>query len=276
MLMAAGLLTAWTMAAKTVEVGGITYEIADADMSAEVVESDGEPYSGEIVVPSMISVGGQSYNVYWISEKAFAGCKDVTAVVLSEGLEGIYSQAFAGTSIESITLPASVEELGAMLFIGCDRLKQIDVAPGNLVYYSDNGVVMAKETHCLCYYPPAREGAYTVPADITQIGYTAFTNCNGLTEVKLPKGVINIAFLAFAGCHNLRKINLPEGLLVIGDQAFTDCYELGSLTIPRSVEKIGSQAFKGCQSIKELKLPRPEEYYGAQAFSLFPGEIVEQ
>lgn len=56
---------------------------------------------------------------------------------------------------------------------------------------------------------------FTIPASVTEIGYSAFRDCTSLTSVEIPDSVTEIGTLAFMGRYSLDTItiNKPEGSL---------------------------------------------------------------
>ena len=46
----------------------------------------------------------------------------------------------------------------------------------------------------------------SLPSTLTSIGYGAFSNCNGLTEIELPDGLTSIGERAFSNCFGLTKV----------------------------------------------------------------------
>ncbi|WP_416371694.1 leucine-rich repeat domain-containing protein [Metamycoplasma hominis] len=56
---------------------------------------------------------------------AFDGCKNLKEVILNEGLEKIWAEAFRYTNIESITIPSSRKEIGEDAFYNCTHLKEV-------------------------------------------------------------------------------------------------------------------------------------------------------
>ncbi len=82
----------------------------------------------------------------------------------------------------------------------------------------------------------------TPPESMTE----AFSGCDGLTSVMIPKGVTSIGNRAF-GCSSLTSVTIPEGVTSIGDSAFEGCSSLTSVTIPEGVTSIGDSAFYGCR-----------------------------
>lgn len=64
--------------------------------------------------------------------------------------------------------------------------------------------------------------------------------------------VTNIGESAFYNCDNLTSITIPNSVISIGSCGFQDCVCLNSITIPSSVTNIGDKAFSGCKKLKKL------------------------
>ena len=71
-----------------------------------------------------------------IGEDAFNGCSSLQLETLPEGLETIYGYAFANTGIRTITIPASVTELGDSAF-DTDLIERVDLAQGSRLNNDD-------------------------------------------------------------------------------------------------------------------------------------------
>ena len=84
---------------------------------------------------------------------------------------------------------------------------------------------------------------------VTEIGYSAFYICSGLTSVTIPNSVINIEPSAFFGCSGLTSVAIPNSVTSIYDAAFRGCSGLTSVTIPNSVTAIGRCVFQGCSNL---------------------------
>ena len=92
----------------------------------------------------------------------------------------------------------------------------------------------------------------TLPAGITEIGYSAFFYCYGLTSLTLPAGITEIGGGAFYGCSGLTSLTLPAGITEIGSSAFQYCIRLTSLTLPVGITSIGSSAFQYCSGLTSI------------------------
>ncbi|MCR4810057.1 MAG: leucine-rich repeat domain-containing protein [Prevotella sp.] len=55
---------------------------------------------------------------------------------------------------------------------------------------------------------------------VTSIGGSAFSNCNSLTSITIPRSVTSIGFEAFANCSGLNSITIPGCVTTIGNSAF--------------------------------------------------------
>ena len=73
---------------------------------------------------------------------------------------------------------------------------------------------------------------------ITSIGDIAFSDCTGLTSVKIPDSVTSVGEEAFSGCRSLSSVTILDSVTIIEDAAFAHCKSLNSLTIPNSVTSI--------------------------------------
>ena len=95
---------------------------------------------------------------------------------------------------------------------------------------------------------PSSINGYTV----TEIGYSAFKNCQLISTLTLPNTLVYIDNSAFYGCINLRNLVLPEGITALGDQAFYGCTSLESVTVPTSLRSFGSNSFYGDEAIESV------------------------
>ena len=82
-------------------------------------------------------------------------------------------------------------------------------------------------------------GSVTIPSSVsyngksysvTDIGSSAFRNCNGLTSVTIPTSVTSIGNSAFYNCTGLTSVTIPTSVTSIGSSAFSNCTGLTKLT----------------------------------------------
>ena len=95
------------------------------------VEEIGTAYnSNKNITAIVIKEGVKKINSY-----AFYGCSNVTSIVLPDGLEDIGTYAFEYCAIEEISIPDSVIKMGQESFNMCAELKSY-IQPENVEYYS--------------------------------------------------------------------------------------------------------------------------------------------
>lgn len=200
-----------------------------------------------------------------------------TITVIDGGNHQIFPRAFYGcTSLQSITIPDSINEIGSNAFYNCDSLQSI-ILPKNL-----KGVLYGT------FYKSALT-EITIPESVTDIDRKAFGNCVFLTKVTLNRGLEGIDGAAFEGCISLREIAIPDGVEYIGEAAFESCIKLTKITVPGSVwrvspyafdhclaltkvilneglERIENAAFCNCRTLTEITIPNSVEYIGPYAF----------
>ena len=203
-----------------------------------------------------------------IGYSAFSGCSGLTSMTIGDSVTNIGWDAFFGCSgLTSVTIPDSVTSIGSGPFSACLSLNDIIVAPGNLGYESVDGVLFNKDKTRLIQFPGGRGGTYEIPDGVTNIGYSAFSGCSGLTSVTIGDSVTSIGGSAFAYCSGLTSVTIPDGVTSIGEYAFSGCSGLTSMTIGNSVTKIGYSAFSGCSGLTNVTIPDSVTSIGGEAFS---------
>ena len=98
-----------------------------------------------------------------IGARAFYGTDSVEAVIISDGVEVIGEEAFAGSSVTEITIPSSITQIGDRAFADCTRLSRViyngsasqwaAIDMGEDVMDADVEIVMtgiAIDAHVLC------------------------------------------------------------------------------------------------------------------------------
>lgn len=83
---------------------------------------------GDVTIPDSITQGKQTYAVLGIMYRAFASCKNLTALHIPNNIRLIYKDAFANCrSLTSINLPEAITSIESGTFSGCTSLAAIDI-----------------------------------------------------------------------------------------------------------------------------------------------------
>ena len=207
-------------------------------------------------------------NVTSISTGMFSYCTSLRQIELHDRVTAIGNKAFFKCkSLTAILLPASLTSIGEEAFASCPLLSEINVADGNTVFSSADGVLFDKAATTLLQYPSGKEDAvYAIPASVTSIGVAAFMSCGNLTQLDMHDGVTEIGKGAFSSCENLKRADLPAGITVISPNMFSYCESLEKAVIPEGVTTIGEYAYEGCNSLRHLEIPATVERIGGYAF----------
>lgn len=144
-------------------------------------------------------------------------------------------------TLETITIPASVNVIGETAFDSCEVLTAINVDAENADYSSENGVLFDKNKTQIIKYPEAKsENSYEIPNTVENVCYKAFNKCSNLTEIIIPEGVTAIGESAFEYCTKLAKVDLPDSVTSIGKYALANCDLLSDVKIGNNVINAGA------------------------------------
>ena len=197
-----------------------------------------------------------------IGASAFQNCGALTNVTIPMGVTSLQKQVFQScTSLKTVTIPEGLTSISETAFCDCKSLTAFIVDEGNSAYSSLDGVLVSKDETVIVRCPPAKTGAFCVPAGTTAIPGYAFQGCSGLTSIELPDTVTSIGKTAFHGCSGLTAFTIPDGVDTIEDSTFYYCSSIKEISIPNSVSSIGEYAFSGCNSLTDVYYGGPESQW---------------
>ena len=185
-----------------------------------------------------------------------AGIKNV-GYSIPDGVTVIRDRAFNKCiSLNSITIPKSVQDIETYSFFGCTSLEAINVAASNKNYADVNGILFSKDkTKIVCYPANKKNKSYSIPVSVKVVGVAAFSDCIYLKGITIPDSVTNIEHHAFSNCKSLKSITIPDSITAIEMATFIDCASLTGVKIPDSVTSIGFGAFSNCKSLTKITIP---------------------
>lgn len=204
----------------------------------------------------------------------------------------IGNAAFRDSSVTSVTIPASVTEIGSNAFAGCTNLTSVNYEGdwSNLTIQSGNPAVQDAANAPLFdfeFIPPDNTAVIvtnykyngaaadvTIPSryqgkPVTTIGHAAFFN-SAVTSVTIPDSVTSISDEAFINCPKLTNISIPNSVTYIGFSAFSSCTSLKSITLPSSLSFISGALFLGCSQLTTIHIPVSVTSIGNNAFADCP------
>ena len=188
----------------------------------------------------------------------------------------IGNAAFRDSSVTSVTIPASVTEIGANAFAGCTNLTSVTYGGdwSNLTIQSGNPAVQDAANAPLFdfdftpdntavivtnYKYKGTAADVTIPSryqgkPVTMIDHAAFHD-SAVTSVTIPDSVTSIHDSAFAYCSSLTNISIPNSVTAIGSFAFEGCTKLESITLPSSLLTISEFLFYDCSQLTTIHIP---------------------
>lgn len=89
-----------------------------------------------------------------------------------------------------------------------------------------------------------------IPKSVKKIGYHCFFSSN-IESANIQEGVTEIEYGAFSNCNFLNKIEIPKSLHKIDSFAFAGCQKLEQIVIPNNNCTVGGFAFLGTQIDRE-------------------------
>lgn len=188
---------------------------------------------------------------------AFEGCTKLRNVKLNENTKRIADSMFAECkSLQSISLPAGLTQIGKAAFSKCTGLKEIAL-PDSLAKLGENAFAFCESLQTV-----------NVPAQVTVLNARTFWYCTGLTGVTLPDKLTEVGEHAFAECRALESIVLPDSVKTVGKNAFGGCYELKRAVVSSKVSALEDYTFDRCEKLEKLYIPQSVSRIGKYALPM--------
>lgn len=258
-------------------------------------QSDGLIYIGNFAYAFMGNMPADGHVVVddgtiGLSQSLFKGNKELTSITLPNSIQTIGAFAFEDCSnLSSINIPKSLKSIGEKAFNGCTGLKKViipDIAAWCAVkfdkyggeYNSSNPLLNAKHIYS---DEDTEITNLVIPDGVTCIENMVFIGCEALTSINIPSSVTLIKEFAFMFCYGLTSVTLPEGVTDF-TSAFWSCTNLESISLPNTLTRFDSNAFHNCPSLTNVNIPNSVTSIGKWTFSecsmiaslIFPDNIT--
>ena len=163
--------------------------------------------------------GTVPYGAHYIEDEVFSDCP-FESISLPDSMEGIGAALFENSAeLRTVKLPANITQLSPFLFSGCKKLYKV-----------------------------------TMPNVVEAFTEAMFRDCSSLDEIPFRAGIKELPDECIAGCTSLRSLVIPPTVEVIGEKAVAGCKSLLSLVLPVSLKKLADNAFDGCTSLRNIRI----------------------
>lgn len=274
-------LTSVTFPASVTYVGANSFEDCTA-LTAISFPKDMEASIGDAAFKNCTSLSDVTFatgsKITGIGSNAFVGTA-LTSIEIPASMTSIGASAFAGTALTSIEIPASVTTIGASAFADCTTLTSVTFATGSQVNsigasaFKGTGltsITLPENVETLTLGTSLFEGcaslsSITLGKSVKEISATMFLNCTSLASLTIPANVTALGKEAFRG-SGLTSITIPATVTKYGSSMFMDCLKLATVVYEDGCTRIESSTFAGCTALTSVTLPDTMTYIGMDAF----------
>lgn len=181
-----------------------------------------------------------------IDEYAFAGTESLGSIALPANMASLQAHAFQGSGLRSISIPASVQGVGADCFNSCKTLRAVSFAatrPISVGHSAFDGCAVLDSVDVASLSAWVETNFSNRQANPTTFSHRLYVNGAEQTNVELPYGTRNINQYALSGLSAVTSVTIPESVKAVSDAAFDQCTALAEINIQGQE----SPAFVGCR-----------------------------
>jgi hypothetical protein len=224
---------------------------------------------------------------------AFVNQRTIREVVFAKEINIKQLSGFSGSTLASLEIPRSVEQISLKCFEKCDCLKEVTFVPGAMIKtigewaFAESGITSicipatVEQLEYGCFleckslvsvtfepnidlkrldgraFKSSGLKSFRFPASVEEVGDECFKYCKSLTEVTFEKGskARLLDVLAFES-SGLESFHCPKNIESVSDQCFRECKSLAAVTFERGskVRILGAYVFE-CSGLKSFEFP---------------------
>ena len=238
--------------------------------SDHVEISGGDLSATSIKIPDTI----EGVPVTAIHMNAFCGYSSLENVTIPNSVTDIGNYAFnMCTKLKSVKLPANLKTVGIRAFEYCKSLSTVEF-PDRVVEFSSkvfDGTPWIEEQRkngplvivngSLIDAQDAK-GDVVIPSEVKYVAASAFARNMDITSVVYPEGVYKISDNTFFYCSNLTSVE-AKGATAIESMAFAYCDKLTSLKLSEKLKSIDSYGFSDAKGTATITFYGTRESWDA-------------
>lgn len=192
-----------------------------------------------------------------LADRAYYGYRNLDSISLPAGVEEIGEFSFARSSLKTVAVPEGVKSIGYGAFYHCDQLTEVQL-PGSVTHIAPKAFAC---TGWVKDFLAGGDSDFLVAGDGVLIAYRGNSG-----HVAVPEGIKQIGPEVFQGHTEIISVSLPDSLEIIGEAAFAQCSSLTELTGMARVRIIRDRAFYHCP-LNQVVLPDTVASVGLGAFA---------
>ena len=228
----------------------ISYNTQDFNGSGELTNA-ASYFSGENPIAKYASIDGYTS----IGANAFNFANKLQSVNISYTVTTIKDNAFQFTiALSEITIPSTISSIGQNAFKSSGIKKITFTTPSLLTNIGASAFSMVQYLTQI-----------TIPESVTSIGPYAFQGATSLTSITVPKTITTIPDHLFDGANVLTNFTIPDSVTYIGESAFENAFALTQINITKKITSIGDGAFRQ-SGLTQLYIPSSVTSIGDDAF----------
>lgn len=211
-----------------------------------------------------------------ISSGMFYGCGNLTNIDIPSSVRSILSGAFTNTSIDTITIPNTVEVIADRSLYGIRKVVydgDSSGAPWSALFVSRDGSEPAWDTDKVTSSDLASRGLAIKSTSTWGNGKSVklIANSTSVTNVKIPTSVDGMLVNEFACEDNtiIERLEFPKESAIYSLDSprgiIDKCPNLKEIVFSDSTTKMGMETVYDCKSLNSVTLPSNLEVFGIKS-----------